>query len=85
VRPDHLFLGTRTDNMQDASRKGRLKAPEMFTLNEAAELLGLAPSTLRHQTRNGKFDAFKMGREWFVTGAEVQRYRREHLRKDGAA
>ncbi len=24
VRPDHLFLGTRSDNMQDASKKGRL-------------------------------------------------------------
>lgn len=24
VRPDHLFLGTRTDNMRDASKKARL-------------------------------------------------------------
>lgn len=28
VRPDHLFLGTRADNMQDASRKGRLRGPK---------------------------------------------------------
>lgn len=25
VRPDHLFLGTQKDNMQDASRKGRMR------------------------------------------------------------
>lgn len=27
VRPDHLFLGTRSDNMQDAARKGRVFRP----------------------------------------------------------
>jgi hypothetical protein len=26
VRPDHLFVGTQADNMQDAKSKGRLKA-----------------------------------------------------------
>jgi hypothetical protein len=25
VNPDHLFLGTRSDNMQDAARKGRIR------------------------------------------------------------
>lgn len=27
VRPDHLFLGTQSDNMLDCSRKGRLYVP----------------------------------------------------------
>lgn len=27
VRPDHLFLGSRSDNMSDCSAKGRLKLP----------------------------------------------------------
>jgi hypothetical protein len=27
VRPDHLFLGTQKDNLQDASRKGRMDVP----------------------------------------------------------
>lgn len=26
VRPDHLFLGTQKDNMEDCARKGRIKA-----------------------------------------------------------
>jgi len=28
VNPDHLFLGTQSDNMKDAYKKGRLKVPE---------------------------------------------------------
>lgn len=29
VNPEHLFLGTQVDNMQDAARKGRLKTPKI--------------------------------------------------------
>lgn len=28
INPDHLFLGTQRDNMQDALRKGRIKLPD---------------------------------------------------------
>jgi hypothetical protein len=28
VRPDHIFLGTASDNMRDAYTKGRLRAPD---------------------------------------------------------
>jgi hypothetical protein len=28
VNPDHLFLGTQKDNMQDCLKKGRLKIPD---------------------------------------------------------
>ena len=56
----------------------------MMSLPEAAQPLGLAPSTLRHQIKNGKLVAKKLARDWFVTEAEVERYRREH-RKERAA
>jgi hypothetical protein len=32
VRPDHLFLGTHQDNMQDMNAKGRHHRPSMMTM-----------------------------------------------------
>lgn len=49
-----------------------------MTIPEAAEALGLAASTLRHQIKNRKLRAHKMGRGWYVTAEEVERYKAEH-------
>jgi excisionase family DNA binding protein len=51
-----------------------------LTLTEAARSLGVAPSTLRTQIRLGKLAAAKQGRDWFVTPAEIERYRAKSLR-----
>lgn len=51
-----------------------------MTLAEAAVLLGLSPATLRQQIANGKLKARKVGRDWWVTKGEVERYQREHRR-----
>lgn len=45
---------------------------------EAAESLGISPSTIRAQITNGKLRARKIGRDWHITPAEVERYRRDH-------
>jgi excisionase family DNA binding protein len=52
-----------------------------MTLPEAAQALGLAPSTLRHQIKNGKLAARKVSRDWYVTAEEVARYRAENQRR----
>lgn len=57
----------------------------MHTLPEAARMLGLASSTLRHQVKNGKLAARQISRDWYVTSEEVERYRREHRRPTGDA
>lgn len=56
----------------------------MLTLTEAAAQLGLDASSLRHQIRNGKLRARKVGRDWTVTEREVERYRRESRRGSAA-
>jgi len=53
----------------------------MQSLTEAAATLGLAPSTLRHQIKNGKLRARKVSRDWYLTPEEIERYRRESLRR----
>ena len=52
----------------------------MMTLVEAAIRLGVDAGTLRVQIHNGKLKAKKMGRDWFVSEREVERYARENRR-----
>ncbi len=55
----------------------------MLTLTEAADQLGLAASTLRHQVQAGRLRARLVGKTYVVSEREVERYRREHLGKPG--
>lgn len=55
----------------------------MLTLTEAAARLHLDPSSLRHQIRNGKLRARKVGPVWTVSEREVDRYGRENRGKLG--
>lgn len=55
-----------------------------MTIKEAAASLGIAPSTLHAQIRLGVVKATKHGRDLWITEAEVNRYRSEHLRKGTA-
>jgi excisionase family DNA binding protein len=48
--------------------------PGYLTLKEAATEAGLSPVTLRIQIRNGRIKAIKVGRDWFVTRAELRAY-----------
>lgn len=54
-----------------------------MTLNEAAAELGVATSTLRHQIRNRRLKATKVGPVWTVTPRELARYREESLGRVG--
>ena len=51
-----------------------------MTLKEAAALLGVTPDNLRGAIARGSLKAAKHGRDWWVTAAEVERYRKESRR-----
>ena len=46
-----------------------------MTILEAAEALGLKPSTLRLQVKLGKLKAHRMGGRIYVSPIEIERYR----------
>jgi len=55
----------------------------VLTLAEAAEQLGIASSTLRHQAQTGRLQARLMGKTYVVTEREVSRYRATSLGRPG--
>jgi len=59
------------------------KVGALVTLIEAAAILGVTPDNLRGAIKRGSLKATKVGRDWHVTKAEVERYGREHRRQTG--
>ena len=52
-----------------------------MTVTEAAKALGIAPSTIRHQIKNRKIAAHKMGENWYISPASVELYRKQNKRR----
>jgi excisionase family DNA binding protein len=55
----------------------------MLTLAEAAEQLGIASSTLRHQVQLGRMQARLFGKTYVISTEELERYRATSLGKPG--
>lgn len=60
-----------------------MQLTDVIALSTAAEELGVAASTLRHQAQAGRIQAIVVGKTWITTRQEVDRYRREHLGRVG--
>lgn len=48
-----------------------------LTVTEAAQLLGVDTSTVRHAIADGRIAATLRGRDWWITQPEAMRYSRE--------
>ena len=57
----------------------KVAGKEFFTTAEAAEELGLNRDTVRHycQGDNPRIKALKVGRDWLIPRAEIDRYERD--------
>lgn len=65
VNPLHLFIGTAKDNMQDASKKGRIVVPKESYLSDenhqVAKLTNEQVREIRNSEENGKVLATRFG------------------------
>lgn len=69
VRPDHLFLGTRTDNMRDAARKKRTQRREGHW---SAKLNQQAADEIRAIRASTGLSYLKIGARFGVSGATAR-------------
>jgi hypothetical protein len=59
-------------------------APDLFTVAEAAEELGLSPHSVRYAIMRGTLGVVELDKRTnLIARDEIERYRREHLRRRG--
>ena len=58
--------------------------PDLFTVAEAAEELGLSPHSVRYAIMRGTLGVVELDKRTnLIPRDEIERYRRDHLRKRG--
>jgi hypothetical protein len=72
VRPEHLFLGTHKDNMQDMVRKGRAR-PLAGEHAPAAKLSKLDVSRIRRRYAKGKVSQAELAEEYALHPTQISR------------
>ncbi len=50
---------------------------KLYSLAEASEILGLAPTQLQYRIKTGKIEANKIGWFWTISQEEIDRYQEE--------
>lgn len=70
VRPEHLFLGTLSDNTQDMLRKGR--APDRKgSKHPNAKITEIEARKIRNLYASGQFTMKEIGRLFFMTRSNI--------------
>lgn len=74
VNPDHLFLGTHTDNMRDMTRKGRGKVPRLRgNASPVRKLHSQSVHEIRMKYQTGSFSQSQLAKEYNVAQATINR------------
>lgn len=57
---------------------------DLITVPEAARRAGVAKNTMFLAAKQGTIKAVKMGRYWFVSASDIERWKKESYRPDKA-
>lgn len=77
VRPDHMFIGTRSDNVQDSIKKGTFRTGER---HQNAKLTDNQIEEIRKLYDKGKFGIRKLGYRFGISHGYVSLIIRGHVR-----
>lgn len=72
IRPDHLFLGTHQDNMQDMSRKGRARPPRGEN-SWSSKLTNKDVARIRRRYKSGKVSQTDLAKEYNLHASQISR------------
>lgn len=82
VNPNHLFLGTATDNMRDASKKNRIKMPpQSYASSDAHQVAKLTNENVR-EIRSSSVGSFALARKFGVSPSTIWSARTGRTFKD---
>lgn len=74
VNPDHLFLGTHTDNMRDMAQKGRGKFPGLSgETNPISKLTEKAVEAIRQEYASGNTTQYALAAKYDVAVMTINR------------
>lgn len=65
----------RSEGLPDVFQGRSAVLDDIFSLGQAASLLGCTSANLRAAIRRGRFDARRVGRDWVTTGEAIAVYR----------
>ena len=57
---------------------------DLISVPEAAKRASVARNTMHRAAKSGTIKAIKLGRDWFVYGSDIERWKKEVYRPDMA-
>ncbi len=71
TNPDHLFLGTAMENMQDKIAKGRHKGAKQGSDHHLSKITEVDVAAIRHEYSTGDINQYQLAEKFGVSQSEI--------------